>query len=290
MSTKVEAPKPTKEENALRSEQTELLRQQREILVSQQNQQKALMPIFAKQLGLNLKFDKAGNIIGASQIPDPKGDKIAAMQQQVLEKTLADLLKVDPLDPARQRVEKLLLERSEKALKGELPVDPALERDITSQRDTLQNRLREQFGSGFDTSTPGIEAMQRFEESAEVLRSGARRGELTLAEQLSMARQGLGQQEGQAGINSGGFAFNVGQGQLQGAMAQRAQLGQILGQPLGIAGGLGQVAGGFQMPIGQLQHQRQMEFDADIANAQSSMGGLGAIGGIFGSLFSALPF
>lgn len=316
MGTKVEAPAPTAEETALRVEQTELLRSQREILLLQQKQQSALMPVFAKQLGLQLKFDKNGQIIGAEQTKDAM--KMDTMQRQLMEKTLDQLLHPEK-DPTVQRqrklldlqldklteelngpqakqnaqIQKLLGERTLKALRGELAIDPALERDIKTQGQTLKDRLRGQLGAGFETSSAGIEAMQKFEEGATSLRHQARRGELTLAEQLGLARQGadfalggasLGASQarlpGAEPLSSGGFAFGIGQGGLQ----NQGTLRQVLASPLGIAGGLGQVAQGFQMPIGSFMQDRQMQLDANIQNSQNSMAGLGAIGSVFGAI------
>lgn len=316
MGTKVEAPKPTAEENALRSEQTNLLKMQQNILVQQQRQNQALMPAFASQLGMQLKFDNKGNIIGATQTAQAK--RMQSLQTSVMEKTLNQILhpERDPLMKKQmslldmqltkmqeeisgpqatmdKEIQKLMGERTLKALRGELEVDPALERDIKTQEQTLRDRLFQQLGSGYESSSAGIEAMQKYREGADSLRYQARRGELSLSEQLSMARAGVniaqgGQVLGASGMNlpgvdplsSGGFAFGVGQGGLQ----NQATLRQVLASPLGIAGGLGQVAGGYQMPIGQMMNQRQMEFDASAQNAQNSMAGLGALGGVFGAV------
>lgn len=316
MATRVEAPPATAEENALRTEQTNLLRSQREILLDQQKMQKSLLPMFASQMGITLKYDKTGNIIGATQ--DPKAKYLSGLQQQVTEKSLNDILHPEnnpayvkqqklldmqlakyedeingPQAIQNKEIQKLLGEKTLKALKGELDVDPALERDIKTQGDTLKDRLRSQLGSGFETSSAGIEALQKFGEGAEVLRSQARHGELTLAEQLSMARQGVDLATGQSAIqatqarlpgidpiSAGGFAFGLGQGQQQSS----ASLRQILGGDLAIAGGLGQVASGFQMPIGQLQNTRNMELNANIQNAQNNMAGIGALGSVFGAV------
>src|SRR5688572_13919634 len=117
MSTKVKVPKPTAEEQALRGEQTALLRQQRELIMDQHKQQQALLPIFAKQLGLDISFDSNGNI-SATEISDP-------------------------LDSKRKEIQGLELDRSLAALKGELPVDPALERNLAEQREKLTGRLRD---------------------------------------------------------------------------------------------------------------------------------------------------
>lgn len=314
--TTVEAPVATPEENALRAEQTKLLQSQRDILLSQQKQQQALLPLFASQLGVTLQFDKQGNVIGGKQ--DPKAAKLQGMQQQVLEKTLNDILYPErnpqlakqqklldlqlqsqiesmtgPQAEQDKEIRKLLGEKTLAGLRGELPVDPALERDITSQEQTLKDRLRAQLGSGYETSSAGIEAMQKFGEGANVLRSQARHGEMTLAEQLSLAREGANYAQGGANIaaagarlpgidplSSGGFAFGLGQGDQQ----ESGTLRNILAGPLGIAGGYGQVAQGYQMPIGQLQNTRQMQLDASIQNAQSNSGIWGGLGSIFGAV------
>lgn len=319
----VHVPKPSNEERALQAEQTELLRAQREILLSTQQQQNALLPVFAESLGLVLKFDETGQIIGAEQTPEAR--RIEGLSSQLLEKTLGDLLTESPLEKTQNRVlelqlqklqeeldptteegirnkeiQKLLGERTLAALKGELPVDPALERDLKKQEETLRDTLRAQLGTGFETSTPGIEAMQSFREGAEVLRSQARRGELTLSEQLASARAGVDIAMGQSvlagsqaripGIDplaAGGFAFGTGQG----TVSNQTTLAQLIsGQNMGIAGGLGQVAAGFQMPIGQMMAQREMELNASIHNAQNDMMGLGALGSVFGTVLGMIPF
>lgn len=318
MAPKVTVPQPTEEENNLRFEQTNLLKQQREILMQQQRQQTALMPVFAKQLGLDLIYDKKGNITGAKQTADSL--KLTNLQKQVQEKTLDQLLHPEkdpryaqqlklldlqmksyedqlngPLAKQNKQIQSLANERTLKALRGELEIDPAVERDIKQQEATLRDRLSNQLGSGYETSSAGIEALQKFNEGANILRSQARKGELTLADQLSMSRQGadlaLGQSvmgaatarlPGVDPLSSGGFAFGIGQGEMQ----NQASLRQVLASPLGIAGGYGQVASGYQMPIGQLMNQRQMQLDANIQNANNSMAGLGALGSIFGSIFA----
>lgn len=315
-STKVSAPKPSKEENALRVEQTNLLRMQQQILTSQQQQNSALMPIFAEQMGLSLQYDGSGNVVGASQTAEAA--KMEGLQTQLMEKTLNQLLhpESDPMYGKQmslldmqltqlqeeltgpqaiqnKEIQKLLGERTLKALKGELEIDPALERDLKGQEQTLKERLQQQLGPGFETSSAGIEAMQKYREGADVLRYQARRGELTLSEQLSMARTGADIAQGGLALggasaklpgadplSSGGFAFGVGQGTAQ----NQATLRQVLASPLGIAGGYGQVASGFQMPIGQLMNDRQMKMDASLANAQNNASGLGALGGVFGAI------
>jgi hypothetical protein len=316
MGTKVEAPAPSAEELGLRKEQTELLRQQRSILDQQMAQEKALMPVFAKQLGLQLKFDKSGNIVGATQTADaiqkdklstqlqmktldqllhPEKDPAYARQKKLLDMQLQKYQEdlTGPRAKERNQIEALANQRTLKALRGELNVDPALERDIKTQEQTLRERLQQQLGTGYETSSAGIEALQRFGEGANVLRSQARHGEMTLSEQLAASRQGAELAQGQQimgatgarlpgvdPLSSGGFAFGIGQGGMQ----NQAMLRQVLASPLGIAGGLGQVAGGFQMPIGSFQNDRQMELNARIQNSQSNAAMWGGLGSVFGGL------
>jgi hypothetical protein len=316
MGTKVEAPAPSAEELGLRKEQTELLRQQRSILDQQMAQEKALMPVFAKQLGLQLKFDKSGNIVGATQTADaiqkdklstqlqmktldqllhPEKDPAYARQKKLLDMQLQKYQEdlTGPRAKERNQIEALANQRTLKALRGELNVDPALERDIKTQEQTLRDRLQQQLGTGYETSSAGIEALQRFGEGADVLRSQARHGEMTLSEQLAASRQGAELAQGQQimgatgarlpgvdPLSSGGFAFGIGQGGMQ----NQAMLRQVLASPLGIAGGLGQVAGGFQMPIGSFQNDRQMELNARIQNSQSNAAMWGGLGSVFGGL------
>ena len=79
-------------------------------------------------------------------------------------------------------------ERTLKGLRGELPLDPALERDIEKGRLELHEKLRSQLGPGFEISTPGIEALGDFDERANILRDAARRGQLTALEGIGQTR------------------------------------------------------------------------------------------------------
>lgn len=80
-----------------------------------------------------------------------------------------------------------LRQRTLDALAGNLPVDPALERGLGEQRRTLEATLRGNLGTGFATSTPGIEALANFDKRAEELRAQQRHDQLTTAEGLRLA-------------------------------------------------------------------------------------------------------
>lgn len=99
----------------------------------------------------------------AEQAAEPSAMELVQLQKQidVTDRTVArqeELLKA--VDPA-------LIEASQQALKllkGEASAaTQPLERARQRQRQQLENRLREQLGPGFETSSAGIEALGRFD-------------------------------------------------------------------------------------------------------------------------------
>lgn len=243
---KVKVPGPSEEERALQKQQAEMLALQRDIIKQQQQQNAVMLPFLAEQQGFEVTTDANGNITSIKK-------------------------KFDELEEQAREIQKLSQERSIKALKGELPVDPALEEDLKTQEETLRNKLATQFGPGYETSSPAIEAMEGFRRSAEILREGARTGQLTLAEQIGLSRE----QE------------RIYKQQTQ----QEGLLSQATGLPLSLAGAFGQVAKGYGAAQAPFIAQRQMQTQASIANAQAKTSllgaGIGAIGGIFGMFSDA---
>jgi hypothetical protein len=158
-------PPPSDEEKALQRKQAESLDQQNALLKQQMQTQQLLAPYIYKQAGITPRTDAAGNITGFDEIADPNA-------------------------PIRQDIETQLLKRSQAALSGQLPVDPYLTRSLGDEETSLRNRLSAQLGPGYETSTPGSRALADFSQRKSELLSAAGRGDLTLAEQLSQARQG----------------------------------------------------------------------------------------------------
>jgi len=240
MGAKVSAPKPTPEERALQAAQKQSIDIQNAIMLGEQRQNKILLPFLAEQQGYDVTVDSEGVLTSIKKRPDPDED-------------------------VRKEIEREFNQRTLKALKGELPVDPALERDLTSQREQLQNKLASQFGPGYETASPAIESLQRFDESANILREGARTGQMTLAEQLGMAREQ--------------------QNQFTQQSAQDVLRQSAIGDPLTFAGGFGQVANNYLRAQQPFIEQRKMQLQASIANAQNSASmfgaGIGAVGAIF---------
>lgn len=197
--------------------------------------QKRLKSLEAKLKGLKPTGFKKGDITGFKQI-------------------------VDPLAKKRSAIEKSLLDRQLAALRGELPVDPALHRSLEESGVNLQDMLRSQLGPGFSTSTPGIQALAEFEKRKLETLDAARRGDINLGETLGQSRQ--------AGNQS-----------LIDAFFGRA--GGAVSGPQSLAASFGQAAGN---PLAFLQQQRQMQLQAMLANQQSQ----GAAGQGFGQLIGQL--
>lgn len=245
MNSSPKVPQPTAEERALQQSQAELLGLQTNILKQQQQQQAILLPFLAEQEGFQVETDEMGNITSISKTPSELDEKAKTLESEMLDRSLA-------------------------ALRGELPVSPGLERDIANQGQTLRDRLAAQFGPGYETSSPGIESLGQFEESANVAREGARTAQLTLAEQLGITRQQ--------------------QNQFSQSSSQDVLRQSSLGDPLTLAGAFGQVAGGYGQAQAPHLAQRQMQFQASqsgASNFASIIGaGIGAAGKVGAAYFS----
>jgi len=236
----VNVPGPTEEERDLQRQQTEILKQQHVIIERQVRQQDLLAPILFEEAGIIPTIDpETGEIIGFETDPEQ-----AALKEQ------------------RSEIEKLFLQRSKDALEGNLPVNPALERDLKEGEEELRERLRKQLGRNFETSSPGIEALGDFFERGELIREGARRGDLTLAEQLGQAREGTQANDLRA------FLSNV-------TGVNTANISAI--QPFS------QVVGGLHNVEGSFAAQRQLETQALISGQQSRASTLGALFGAIGT-------
>ena len=160
----VVVPGPSAEERDLQKQQAALLGLQRTSIEKALRREELLDPILLKAAGLKPVTDAQGNVTGYEELPDPNAEK-------------------------RKELESLYLERATAAAKGELPVNPGLLRDLTKSEETLRERMRKNLGPGWETSTPGIEALQGFEESKNITLDAARRGDLTTFEQLSLGRE-----------------------------------------------------------------------------------------------------
>ena len=191
-------------------------------LMQKQNRlQDMLMPISLEQAGYQAMRDpNTGEITGISRKPLTQAQLIG------------------------QQVEQASAERSLAALQGRLPVNPALMKQMEQQDTQLNETLRRQLGPGYETSTPGIQALSEWQERKAAILEGARRGDLGLMEQVSLARAGQGSAENATALQ-----------QLQGATSA----------PLGLMAGYNQLRGG------NAYTQQPLSFTAGSAYAPSGL-------------------
>jgi hypothetical protein len=245
MGGKTEVPQPSPSEVALQQAQADLLGQQRQIIEEQRQQQKILLPFLAEQEGFDIEMDERGNIKSIKKKDDPEAAK-------------------------RKELEGMYLDRSLKAMKGELPLDPALEDSLKSSEQQMREKLQSQFGPGYETSSPAIETLSQFMKTSEILREGARTGQLTLSEQLGLTRE---QQE-----------------QFSRGSATDALRNTAIGDPMTFAGAFGQTARGYGQAQVPFLQQRQMQAQASSANSDRLYkllgAGIGAGGQIGAAYFS----
>jgi hypothetical protein len=233
---------PSEAEKELIDAQKKLLELQTGILSEQRDLLKTFMPFIAEQSGFTIEYGTNGEIKGLTESQSPD----AVM---------------------RRELNSGLLEQSLKALKGELPVSPILETALTRQEEQLRERLAQQFGPGYETSSPGIESLQEFQTGAEGIREDVRRGLLTQSEQLSQAR-------GATQVGNLGNVTNT-----------------ALGAPLNIAQLFGGVAAGYaqaQQPYTQSRLVAQQIAGQQSIAAMNNQAALQAQQGGFSSLLPLL--
>ena len=268
----IDFPEPTQEERDLQREQVEILRQQQQIIAEQARQQELLAPFLFESAGLQPILDDTGRVIDFQRVPPTEEETILRdLQLQALQQ-LTEPETADPLAAQRQEVEEALLQRSLQALAGELPIATGVEQELAEQERVLRARLQRQLGPGFETSTPGIEALARFGETEALIRDEARRGEITLAETLGLAR-------GAANLGERAQSFGEGQQRLgnilaferAGQVGNAARLQQLLaGQAGGLnpalqfSAGLGNTAAGFDPVLARAFQQRSGQFQGNL--------------------------
>jgi len=232
----VSVPGPSQEELALRREETRLLRIQTDAITEQLRVQNLLAPHLFTEAGLNPQFDEDGTITGFEPVDSE-------------------------LDVLRDDIERGFLERTNAALQGELPINPALTRSLEDEEVFLRERLLKDLGPGFETGTPGIEALGDFFERKESILEGARRDDLSLAESLGLAREGSNQARIDTQFNR---AFGVSN--------EVAALSSNLPR------------GGFAGVASLFADDRSRQLQANIQNANNRSATLGSIFGAVGSV------
>ena len=285
-------PGPSQQEKQAQASQAELLDLFRRQLEQQQVESRFFQPLLFESLGLTPEYSQVAAQMSGAQLKTLLGGKAAKKAgidpstMYTLEDALgfagdnADLQakiqgRFESIQPTQQlsglgkkpetadelkrkEISGLSLDRELAALRGELPINPGLLSDLDKQESQLKESLRKQLGSGWETSSPGIEGLKSFTLMKNTVLDNARRGDLTLADALQS--NALGQQMGQ-------------QGQFFGLGAGASQL------PFGNVSGYAQAAQGFGGMAQQMANQRL---------AQYQMGGQGGFGGALGTLAGIL--
>lgn len=224
-STKVSAPQPSPEERRLQAMQLEMIQQQRA-------ESEAMKPYLLESLGLRQVDGKYEEV--------PWEERLAGM---------------NPQERAQYDLAQSYLTRQQQALAGQIPVSPALEAELESQKSQLSENLSRKLGPDWHASTSGIQAMSEFDKRAGLLREEARRGQISTGEGLIGARMGL-----------------LGAQQAQSYGQQSAwNLPQYGAQTSGIA-----------HAYQPYQYQRGLEYDAARQSAANRAGLLSSIGGVVG--------
>lgn len=251
MGTDVDIPEPSQEEKRLQSQQAETLRFQREHLQRQSREQELLAPFLYETAGISPVYNVPDEE-GVLPRPDlPEGEVIEFGREPETE-----------ADQLREQIELGFLRRTQAAQAGELPINPALTRQLEEGEEQIRERLLRQLGPGFETSTPGIETLDTFLRSKSDILEASRRGDLSMSEALGLARE-----QANIGRESDFLSRTFGvSGRGAGTMQQSATLST----------GFGAAATG-------LQRNRALELQGNIASAQAKASTVGALFGAAGT-------
>lgn len=320
------------EQEKARLPQEEEARKQGLALQQQQleglRRQELLQETLYESLGLEKQVDAEGRVTGYKKVRETPEEKLSAafsqfqtgqIERQKEQERLQDLLYPSLLESQGYRLtrdaagkpvgvelteeaqeergqRKLARERQTKALKGELDVDPALTKQLADEEVALRESLRKQLGGDYATSTPGIEALSQFSERKNSILAGARRGEISLGEQLQAsqverARGGAGNAAnlGQLGLRNVATA-NIGQGDvLRSLYGRGGTVGSTGGGGFGAPGAatFGDVFGGGQALLGGFQEERARRAQALARQKASRSATFSTIGSALGTVIGA---
>lgn len=245
----VTLPGPSPAEEAATNTQTEILKEQLAISKQQQAFGNAALPITLTQAGYNMKEVPEGTPNAFAL-----GGKSYTLEQDPGAKSLQDL---------NTEIATASGKRTLAGLKGEIPVDPAVENDLRRSQQEMRETLLRRLGPGWETSEPGIRAMNEFGRRVDAIRYSVRTGELGTANAISLNQQ-------------------------QELMAKQNQLISNLQRSTAPITASAEILGGAGQTAGQIvqQGQAQRFKSADLQLGQS-MAKSQAIGGAVGGITSA---
>ena len=138
----------------------------------------------------SMGLDAAGNKLDAQGYLDSMSpyeaaaykDKMASYGLDIAGNKLTEeqlMADMSPMERSNYETQKLSNDRYQQALKGELPISPALEQELTNEQKNTQDALSRKLGSGWMLSTPGQKAMASLTTKNNLVREEARRREIT---------------------------------------------------------------------------------------------------------------
>lgn len=210
---KGEPPAPAEaspEEKRLQTIQADTAQEQLAIAKKQQAENEALNPILLSEYDLTRTVDPVTGAISYTKNANALTDK-------------------------RKEIEGMQLDRSLKALKGELPVTATLAREIEMGKRNMTEKLNRQLGPGWELSSAGIQSMDEYDRMATSLKEAEQKDQLSTAEALSIGRQNSRQS------NSAG-TFDLTNRGSSGASALYGNAGSSAGSALGYYGQLRQAS------------------------------------------------
>ena len=240
--------------------------------------QQQMLPLLLRQSGYEVITDDAGNrsiqpIEGYQSFQD-KQLELSQSGMDAMLKFMEDNQMSDEAREALNEVTMLQATRQKKALAGELPISLATQQAEGDARARMEEGLSRQMGSGYETTTPGIQSLGEFTQRWETIKDQERRGEiatgasnlyggLNVGNQLDSTRFGQNLAASQSPFNNAYANVPMGYQGLMGGYASAMQ-------PYQFYSNLGQQAGMFN---------QQMSAQEDTA----LWGGIGAlVGTIFG--------
>lgn len=242
---------PSRASNSGGAPDTTATPQQQELIASQQQGLTAEQQQLLKQLGdQNLLQPALLSALGISKNPDGSystggtGDTANALQTQ----QFGDIMKGDP---EQQQINALLRQRQIAALNGTGPSDPTLERNIQLQEQQLRAQLQAQLGPGYETSTPGMQALADFHTSANEQRFTGNQAVLTNA-------AGIGNANAATTTNNATTAANA-------SSAKFANIFNTSNMTNPTNTLLNTNNAGFTAPVGSIFNNTQLGSQADVA-------------------------
>lgn len=243
----------TPQQQALLNSQQQGLTAEQQQLLKQLGDQNLLQPQLLAALGITKNADGSYSSGGT-------GDKANALQDQQFGDIMAG-------DPEQQQINSLLRQRQINALNGTGPSDPTMERNLQLQEQQLRSQLQAQLGSGYETSTPGMQALADFQTSANEQRFTNNQALLTNAAGINNANYTTGVNQATAASNASSAKF----ANIFNTMNMQNPTNSLLQSN----------TAGFTAPISSIFNQTQLGAQTGVANSNVRLGHGKAVMGIF---------